>query len=97
MLMQITLLRSIKFRVRALLSGRFDKHGEFYKRHTFTCPPSSRWNGVVETNPLYGLYLREGTHQDDYVTLVEEFNAEDRPGRRPQEFLNLFLEIVEAP
>jgi len=52
---------------------------------------------VVETNPLYSLYLREGTHQDDYVTLVEAFNAEDRPGRRPEEFLNLFLEIVEAP
>ena len=54
-------------------------------------------DGVVETKPLYDLYLQDRIHQDDYVTLVEAFNAEDRPGRRPEEFLNLFLEIVEAP
>jgi len=34
-------------------------------------------------------------HHDDYDTMVETFNKKDRPGRRPQEFLDLFIEVVE--
>ena len=53
-------------------------------------------DGEVETKPLYDLYLQDKMHQEDYDTLVETFNREDHPGRRPETFLNLFLEIVEA-
>lgn len=69
------------------------------KFHSFTlhkdvgCPRHQ--DGLVETKPLYELYQQDRMHQDDYETLVETFNREDRPGRKPEAFLDLFLEIVE--
>jgi len=52
-------------------------------------------DGVYDTGPLHELYLNDRMHHDDYDTMVETFNRKDRPGRRPQEFLDLFIEVVE--
>ena len=52
-------------------------------------------DGVYDTGPLHELYLNDRMHHDDYDTMVEAFNKKDRPGRKPQEFLDLFIEVVE--
>jgi Fe-S-cluster containining protein len=51
-------------------------------------------DGVVETAPLYDLYLQDKMHQEDYVTLVDTFNALDKEGKKPENFLDLFVEVV---
>lgn len=51
-------------------------------------------DGIVETAPLYELYLQDKTHQEDYVTLVEAFNALEDEERTPESFLDLFVDVV---
>lgn len=51
-------------------------------------------DGAHDTAPLYDLYKTDRMHQDDYATLVEAFNGDRRPGKRPEEFLDLFIEVV---
>ena len=35
-------------------------------------------------------------HQEDYVKLVDAFHKDNIKERQPEDFLNLFLEIVES-
>ncbi|HOM49493.1 MAG TPA: hypothetical protein PK491_13340, partial [Candidatus Hydrogenedentes bacterium] len=53
-------------------------------------------DGVVETAPLYDLYLQDKMHQEDYVKLVNRFNALEDDSRSPEHFLDLFVEVVQA-
>ncbi|MCP4644492.1 MAG: YkgJ family cysteine cluster protein [bacterium] len=48
-------------------------------------------DGVVETKPLYELYLHDSRRQDDYQDLVRVFNKMRRPGKRPEDFIDLFV------
>ena len=49
-------------------------------------------DGVVATKPLYDLYLEDSKHQEDYQVLVDVFNAKYYDGKRPQDFIELFVE-----
>lgn len=53
-------------------------------------------NGVAQTQPLYDLYLQDRMHQDDYATLVKAFNRDTTPEKNPEDFLKLFIEIIEG-
>jgi Fe-S-cluster containining protein len=59
------------------------------------CPKHK--DAVVETAPLRAMYLEDDRHQQDYRDLVAVFNRNNRPGRRPEAFLNLFIERRGAP
>ena len=48
-------------------------------------------DGVAETGPLYEAYLEDKEHQDDYQELVRVFNRKRYPGKRPEDFLGMFI------
>jgi hypothetical protein len=45
----------------------------------------------VPTKPLYDLYLDDTTHQEDYDELVSVFNAKEYSGKRPEDFIEMFV------
>ena len=47
--------------------------------------------GVVETRPVYDLYREDSRHQDDYFDLVEFFNQDKSPDKKPEDFIKLFI------
>ena len=53
-------------------------------------------DGVHECKPLYTLYLQDTMHQEEYVKLVAAFNKDKKKERQPEDFLNLFMNIVES-
>jgi len=64
-----------------------------FSLHTDVGCPRDR-NGVHETKPLYELYLQDKMHQEDYVRLVRAFNKNRRKNKRPEDFLDLFIEVI---
>lgn len=70
--------------------------GEFkgFVLHSDVGCPRHR-DGVAQTKPLYDLYLYDRMHQDDYAKLVKVFNRDNSPEKKPEDFLKLFIEIVE--
>jgi Fe-S-cluster containining protein len=48
-------------------------------------------DGVMETKPLYELYLEDEDAQEEYDQLVEAFNEDDSRGKRPEDFVKTFL------
>ena len=48
-------------------------------------------DGVMETNPLYELYLDDVEHQEAYDELVEIFNRKNSRNKTPQDFIELFV------
>ena len=85
------LCRLYPFRLEETRDGKF----KGFTLHTKVGCPRNR-DGVHETAPMYELYKTDRMHHEDYDTLVAAFNKQDRPGRRPQEFLDLFIEVVIA-
>ncbi len=53
------------------------------------CP--RRQHGEVPVAPLYELYLEDCEHQEDYNDLVSIFNRRDYPGKKPQDFVDMFV------
>jgi len=53
------------------------------------CPKNR--DGVVDTAPLYELYLEDKGHHEDYDSLVEAFNARQYTGKCPEDFITLFM------
>lgn len=53
-------------------------------------------DGSVPVAPLHALYKDDHKHQKEYAKLVRQFNARVYPAKRPEDFLNLFLEMDEA-
>jgi len=51
-------------------------------------------DGVYQTQPLYDMYLVDKGHHEDYDKLVEVFNARDYPGKKPEDFVDMFLPIA---
>ena len=48
-------------------------------------------DGEVPTAPLYDLYLDDADHQEDYGELVEVFNRRKYEGKRPEDFIGMFV------
>lgn len=68
------------------------RDGEFrgFSLHTDVGCPRHR-DGKVPVKPLYDLYLEDSKHQEDYQVLVDVFNARDYEGKRPQDFIEMFV------
>lgn len=82
------LCRLYPFKLQETRDGAF----KGFSLHTDVgCP--RHLDGEVAAKPLYELYLQDKMHQDDYVTLVEIFNRQKEPGRKPEDFLDLFMEV----
>lgn len=84
------LCRLYPFKLHETRDGAFS-HFSLHK--DVGCPRNR--DGVFETKPLYDLYRQDRVHQEDYETLVDTFNDSVTEDTRPEDFLNLFLEIVE--
>ncbi len=50
-------------------------------------------DGEVRTWPLYGIFREDAGHQHDYQLLVENFNRKTYPGKKPVDFLYLFVDM----
>jgi len=58
------------------------------------CPKNR--DGEIPTAPLYALYLEDKEHHKDYDDLVEVFNQRDYPGKRPEDFVAMFMKPAGA-
>lgn len=52
-------------------------------------------DGEVPTAPLYALYLDDKEHHEDYDSLVAAFNRRTYPGKRPEDFIHMFLDVKD--
>jgi Fe-S-cluster containining protein len=70
------------------------REGDFkgFSLHKDVGCPKNR-DGVVETEPLYELYLDDSVHHRDYDGLVDAFNEKEYEGKKPEDFLDLFIEV----
>ena len=68
------------------------KDGEFkgFTLHTNVGCPKNR-DGVVEAAPLLALYRQDRQHHQDYDELVEVFNQRSYPGKKPEDFVAMFM------
>jgi len=73
----------------ALNETRKGKYKSFTLHKNVGCPRHR--DGLVDTKPMYDLYREDCEHQDDYHDLVEFFNNSDSPGRKPEDFIDLFI------
>ncbi|HNR29528.1 MAG TPA: YkgJ family cysteine cluster protein [Candidatus Hydrogenedentes bacterium] len=67
--------------------------GEFlgFSLHKDVGCPRHR-DGRVPVAPLHALYLDDQGHQAEYQALVRAFNEVRQPGKRPEDFIETFLE-----
>ena len=77
-----------------LLEGRDGTYKGFSLHKNVGCPRNR--DSVYDTDPLYELYLNDQMHQADYIKLVNAFNRQRRADRKPEDFLDLFIEVVKA-
>ncbi len=47
-------------------------------------------DGVVPMKPLHDLYVQDSINGEDYVELVDFFNAQDYPGKEVEDFVVMF-------
>ncbi|MCK5862382.1 MAG: YkgJ family cysteine cluster protein [Candidatus Hydrogenedentes bacterium] len=85
------LCRLYPFKLHETRNAEFDS----FSLHTDVGCPRNQ-DGIHETKPLYELYLQDKMHQDDYAALVQAFNKDKNMTRNPDDFLQLFIEIVDA-
>ena len=66
-----------------------------YKRFTLHddvgCPRVK--GNRIPTEPLRALLEDDNAHQEDYQALVRAFNKKDYPGKKPEDFLAMFIEV----
>ena len=69
------------------------KDGEFlgFGLHDDVGCPRNR-DGVFDVQPLHDLYLDDSLHQEDYNDLVAVFNRRQEKGKKPQDFLHMFIQ-----
>ncbi|HNR35594.1 MAG TPA: YkgJ family cysteine cluster protein [Candidatus Hydrogenedentes bacterium] len=74
------------------------RQGEFkaFSLHKNVGCPRHR-DGIIQTDPLYELYLSDRDHQEDYMDLVQVFNRDKSPDKRPADFLALFIAGIARP
>lgn len=80
------LCRLYPFKVHETRDGRFVK---FSLHEDVGCPRHR--DGIVATQPLYELYLEDSGHQHDYDDLVRVFNRKVYEGKRPEDFVQMFV------
>lgn len=70
------------------------RDGEFkaFSLHEDVGCPKNR-DGVVSAEVLYGIYSEDKVHHEDYRALVEAFNRRDYPGKKPEDFIDLFVVV----
>jgi hypothetical protein len=68
---------------------REDEYKAFSLHKDVGCPKHR--DDVYQTGPLYAMYLEDKKRQDDYFDLVDYFNDDDSPDKRPEEFIKLFI------
>ncbi len=86
------LCRLYPFKLQETRDGKF----KGFVLHSDVGCPRHR-DGVVPTKPLYELYLDDFKHQEDYDDLVEVFNKKQYPGKRPEDFIELFVKGAPRP
>ncbi len=72
-----------RFRRDGVFKG-FGLHGDV------ECPRHQ--DGEVAVAPLYALLQEDEEHQCDYEDLVRVFNRKQYPGKRPEDFIGMFVE-----
>ncbi|MBI2424001.1 MAG: YkgJ family cysteine cluster protein [Candidatus Hydrogenedentes bacterium] len=82
------LCRLYPFKLEETRDGAF----KGFSLHTDVGCPRNR-DGKVETAPLYALYLEDSGHHSDYDDLVEVFNRDAYSGKKPEDFIELFVEV----
>lgn len=82
------LCRLYPFKLHETRDGKF----KGFSLHTDVGCPRFR-DGVVATQPLYAIYREDLEHQGDYNTLVKVFNRKQYAGKKPEDFLSMFLTI----
>ncbi|MBI5093074.1 MAG: YkgJ family cysteine cluster protein [Candidatus Hydrogenedentes bacterium] len=73
-----------------LLESRTGVFKGFVLHDKVGCPRHR--DGVYQTGPLYQIYREDDTHQDDYHQLVQVFNRQRHLGKKPEDFISLFIE-----
>lgn len=79
------LCRLYPFKLHTTRSGAFRA---FSLHKDVECPRHR--DGKIPVQPLYDLYLEDRKHQEDYVEMVRVFNRKRTPGRRPEDFIDMF-------
>ena len=74
------------------LHERRDKSFKAFSLHSDVGCPRHR-DGEVPTAPLYSIFQDDAVHQNDYQQLVTHFNRKDYAGKRPVDFLYLFVDV----
>lgn len=82
------LCRLFPFKLRENRQGQFNG---FTLHHDVACPRHR--DGEVLTGVLHGLYLQDCKHQEAYRDLVRVFNRRRYVGKKPQDFIALFVEV----
>lgn len=82
------LCRLYPFKLQETRSGKF----KGFTLHKDVGCPRHR-DGEVETKPLYKLYRQDCGNQVDYEDLVKVFNKRAYPGKKPTDFIELFIEV----
>jgi len=72
-----------------LLESKKGKYKGFGLHDDVECPKHD--DGVVDTKPLYKLYLADEEAQTEYDDLVEAFNEDDSKKKKPEDFIRTFL------
>ncbi len=80
------LCRLYPFKLQETRKGKF----KGFTLHSDVGCPRHR-DGEVPTKPLYDLYVDDSEHQEDYDDLVEVFNLDQYPGKRPEDFIEMFV------
>jgi Fe-S-cluster containining protein len=63
-----------------------------FSLHTDVGCPRNR-DGEFKTQPLYSVYKQDAEHQLDYQQLVTVFNRKTYAGKKPADFLYLFVDV----
>ena len=71
--------------------GKEDEFKGFSLHRNIECPKNK--DDVVLTKPLYEIFQVDQEHHQDYDDLVEVFNRKDYPGKKPEDFINMFIEV----
>lgn len=80
------LCRLFPFKLQETRDGAF----RGFTLHTDVGCPRHR-DGEVPTKPLYDLYIQDDINQDDYRELVRIFNEKEYKGKKPSDFVQMFM------
>ncbi len=50
----------------------------------------------MDAQALYAIYQEDHLNQQDYQDLVEYFNQKEYPGKKPEDFIEVFIEVRRA-